>query len=123
MSAREVGKRLVELCKQGKNMESIETLYADDVTSIEPTELLGFARETHGKAAVIEKNIAWASANEIKSAQAEGPYPHGEERFAVIFRYDVLNKPSGRRAQFDEVALFTVVSGKIVKEEFFYDVG
>ena len=30
-----IGKQLVELCNQGKNLEAIEALYADDVISIE----------------------------------------------------------------------------------------
>jgi ketosteroid isomerase-like protein len=123
MSAREVGRKLVELCKQGKNMESIGALYADDVTSIEAADFPGFARVTRGKLAVIEKNIAWATANEVHSAITEGPFPNGDDRFAVIFRYEVLNKPSGRRNQLDEVALFTVANGKVVREEFFYDAG
>ena len=41
-------------------------------------------------------------------------------RFAVRFAYDVTNKPSGRRMQMDEIGLFTVENGKIVREEFFY---
>jgi ketosteroid isomerase-like protein len=50
-------------------------------------------------------------------------YPHGEDRFAVRLSYDVTNKPSGRRMKMDEIALFTVADGKIVREEFFYDIG
>jgi ketosteroid isomerase-like protein len=41
----------------------------------------------------------------------------------VGFRYDVTNKPSGRRMTMDEVGLYTVQGGKIVREEFFYNVG
>ena len=39
------------------------------------------------------------------------------------FTYDVTNKPSGRRMQMDETALFTVENDKIVREEFFYNAG
>ena len=48
-----------------------------------------------------------------------GPYPH-DNRFAVRFLYDITNKPSGKRMMMDEVGLFTVENGKIVREEFFY---
>ena len=53
----------------------------------------------------------------------EGPFPHGSDRFAVYFKYDVTNKPSGRRMQMNEIGLFTVRNGKVSKEEFFYDMG
>jgi len=45
-----------------------------------------------------------------------GPY------FAVTFKMDATHKPSGRRFQMDEVALYKVEGGKIVREEFFYSV-
>ena len=51
-----------------------------------------------------------------------GPYPH-DDRFAVRFLYDVTDKPSGKRFTMDEVGLFTVVNGKITREEFFYPHG
>jgi ketosteroid isomerase-like protein len=67
------------------------------------------------------KNERWGEIHEVHSADIQGPYPHGVDRFAVRFDYDVTNKPSGRRMRMDEVGLFTVDDGKIVKEEFFYD--
>ena len=50
----------------------------------------------------------------------DGPLAHGD-RFVVGFQYDVTNKPSGKRMKMDEVGLYTVRNGKIVREEFFYD--
>ena len=46
-----------------------------------------------------------------------------ERRFAVFFRFDLTNKPSQQRLAMEEVGLFTVENGKIVREEFFYSVG
>jgi ketosteroid isomerase-like protein len=60
--------------------------------------------------------------HEVHAAAVEGPWPNGD-RFIVRFTYDVTNKPSGRRMQMDETALFTVQNGKIVREEFFYTGG
>ena len=46
---------------------------------------------------------------------------HGDDRFAVIFGFDVSNRQSGERTQMQEVAVYTVNdNGKIVREEFFY---
>jgi ketosteroid isomerase-like protein len=123
-SAREVGKKLVAFCKVGQNVESISTLYAEDVESIEAAAPPGAASGlTRGKAAVLANNVKWLEAHEVHSAVTEGPYPHGDDRFAVIFRYDVTNRASGQRMKLDEVALYTTHGGKILKEEFFYDMG
>ncbi len=121
MNANEIGKRLVELCREGKNVECVNTFYAKDVVSIEAAPPPnGGDRVTKGIDAVRGKNEMWAEIHEVHSAGVQGPYPHGEDRFAVRFDYDVTNRPTGQRMQMDEVGLFTVEDGKIVKEEFFY---
>ena len=35
MSTESVAKQLIDMCREGKNMEALELLYADDVTSTE----------------------------------------------------------------------------------------
>lgn len=47
----------------------------------------------------------------------EGPFPH--DRFIVHFKYDFTHKHMGTRMTVEEMGLFTVQNGKIVKEEFF----
>ncbi len=121
MNAKEIGQKLVELCNEGKNLECINTYYADDVESVEAVAPSGGDRITKGIAGVRAKNEWWSENHEVHGAEVAGPYPHGEDRFAVRFNYDITNKPSGQRMQMDEVGLFTVADGKIVKEEFFYD--
>ncbi len=123
MKALNVGQRLVELCKQGKNMESIDTLYAENVESIEATEPPLGERVTRGIEGVRRKNSDWGEQNTIHEQNVEGPYPHGEDRFAVRFSYDVTNKPSGRRMKLDEIGVFTLAAGKVVREEFYYTFG
>lgn len=123
MKASDVGKQLVELCKQGKNVESVNTLYAENVESIEATKPPQGERVTRGIAEVRRKNTAWGEQNTVHEHSVEGPYPHGEDRFAVRFSYDVTNKPSGQRMKLDEIGLFTLAGGKIVREEFFYPFG
>lgn len=122
MNAKEVGEKLVSLCKEGKNVESINTLYADDVVSVEAGVPPGQDTKTEGREGVLGKNKWWFDNHEVHSAEVEGPFPHGD-RFAVIFRYDITQKASGQRVKMDEVALFTVADGKVKKEEFFYSMG
>lgn len=123
MSAKEIGQKLVAFCKEGKNLESINTLYSENIESIEASAGPDGNRIAQGIEAVRGKNQWWSENHDIHSANVAGPYPHGEDRFAVRFEYDITNKPSGQRMQMDEVGLFTVEGGKIVKEEFFYDMG
>jgi len=121
MTAKTVGERLVELVRQRKNMEAIDELYSKDVESVEaaaPPE--GGERVSKGIDAVRGKNQWWAENHEVHGSEAKGLFPHGEGRFCVGYTYDVTFKPAGQRMQMEEVALYTVADGKIVKEEFFY---
>lgn len=117
----EVGKKLVELCQAHKNLEAIETLYAKDIVSVEAVAFGGGSPESRGIDAVRAKSEQWGKDNKVHSGVTEGPWPHGD-RFIVRFTYDVTHKPSGQRRKMDEMALFTVADGKIVREEFFYHV-
>lgn len=122
MSTMEIAGKLVNLCRQGKNLEALNTLFADDVVSVEAVATPGAQQEAKGLAAVKGKGEWWLANHEIHSASVTGPWPHGD-RFVVGFQYDVTNKPSGKRMKLDEVGLYTVRDGKVVREEFFYDMG
>jgi ketosteroid isomerase-like protein len=119
MSTNEIAKKYVELCKSHQNHVALETLFSPDVVSVEAGAPPGGAAESRGLKAVAEKGKQWMTNHEVHSSKIEGPWPHGN-RFIVRFDYDVTNKPSGRRFQMAEAALFTVENGKIVREEFFY---
>lgn len=121
MTLKEIGERLVELVKEGKNLDAIYELYGKDIASIEAADSpTGASRESKGIEAVRAKNESWMESHEVHSSSVKGPFPHGEDRFCVIYTYDVTNKPSGQRFTMEEVALYTVADGKIVQEEFFY---
>ena len=123
MKTMEIAQKMVDLCRQGKNLEALNTLFADDVVSVEAVAMSGTpSRELKGLAAVKGKGEWWVANHEIHSANVTGPWPH-DDRFIVGFQYDVTNKPSGQRMKLDEAALYTVRNGKIVREEFFYDMG
>ena len=120
MSAMKIGQQLVALCQEGKNLEVVSQLYAEDVVSVEATDPPQGERESRGIEAVRGKNQWWGENHEVHSASVRGPFPHGDDRFCVMFNYDVTNKPSGHRFQMEEVGLYTVTDEKISKEEFFY---
>jgi ketosteroid isomerase-like protein len=118
----EIATRYVELCKAHQNHVALDTLFSPEAVSVEAMTMPGSTAETRGLAAIVEKGKGGEANHEIHGAKVEGPWPHGD-RFIVRFSYDVTNKPSGRRMQMDEMGLFTVENGKIVREEFFYTGG
>ena len=67
-----------------------------------------------------EKGTWWNENHTVHCAETYGPYPHGDDKFAVRFVYDVTQKVTNRRFTMDEIAVFTVANGKVVREEFFY---
>ena len=119
MTTLEVGKKLVEMCSKGESIQAIETLYSQDVVSVEAMSNPQMPAEMRGLQAVLGKSKWWMDNNTVHSASCEGPYPHGD-RFIVRFKYDITDKNTNKRHQMDEMGLYTVHGGKVVHEEFFY---
>jgi ketosteroid isomerase-like protein len=117
----EVGKRYAALCKEGKNEAILNELFTKDAVSVEAGAPPGQDRTAKGLDAIRAKSKWWQENHTVHKAEVFGPYPH-DDRFAIRFVYDITNKPSGKRFSMDEVGLFTVSNGKIVKEEFFYSI-
>jgi ketosteroid isomerase-like protein len=119
MTTHEVADRLVKLCSQGKFNEAME-LYSPDIVSLEAGAPPGQSRESKGLAAVKAKGEWWNANHEVHSTVVEGPLVAGS-RFAVTFKMDITFKPQSRRFQMEEIAVYQVADGKIVHEEFFYN--
>jgi ketosteroid isomerase-like protein len=121
----EVGKKLVALCKAGKNMDAVNALYAPDVESVEVHAMPQFPQTMKGIDAVRKKNQWWLDNHDIHGGDTLGPWPHGN-RFIVLHKIDVTAKTgpmAGKRMQAEEAGLYTVKGGKIVKEFFYYQMG
>ena len=121
----EIGKKLVELCKQRKEKEAMDTLYGPDIVGIEAMSGGPIPQRVEGIAAIRSKAEWWEANHEVHKAEVQGPWPHGD-RFIVRFTYDVTPKAgpmAGKRITLDEAGLYTVKDGKIVQEEFFYNMG
>ena len=119
MNTQEVADKLVQLCREGKNEEAIDQLYADNVVSKEPKgshmELIA------GKEGVKNKTIQWEnSVQEIHSASISEPLV-ADGFFSVVMDMDVTYKEHGRMAM-SEVAVYQVADGKIVADQYFYSI-
>jgi ketosteroid isomerase-like protein len=122
-STMEVGKRLVELCRANKGTEAINELYSPNIVSIEARAMPPAPQRMEGIQAIRGKNEWWYANHTVHGGEAMGPFPHGD-RFIVHFKYEITPKAgpmAGKRTTFEECALYTVKDGKIVQEEFFYD--
>jgi ketosteroid isomerase-like protein len=125
MTTEEIGRKLVALCQAGKHLDALDSLYARDAESIEAMSMPEMPAKIQGVDAIRKKGEWWFANHEIHGGSSKGPFPNGD-RFAVIFDMDVTPKigpMAGQRMQMEEVALYTVRDGKIVKEEFFYSMG
>jgi hypothetical protein len=122
MTTYELGKSYVALVKEGRREECLSTLFSPDAVSVEAVQFPGRERTVKGLDALRGKSNFFLANNEVHKAEIFGPYPH-DDRFAVRFVFDLTFKPTGERRTMDEIGLFTVVDGKIAREEFFYDFG
>jgi len=114
-----VADELVALCRAGRNMDAINSFYSPDIVSVESMGNETMPRELRGIDAIRGKNQWWYDNNEVHSASVDGPFV-GDDKFAVYYNYDCTFKPTGKRNNMEEMALYTVKDGKIVREQFFY---
>jgi SnoaL-like domain len=112
MNTEEVANKVVELVRKQAWYEALDTLYDNDVVSVEAT-----APETRGKEGVRGKIDWWVEAMEVHSFKAGEPFV-GRDRFVVRYDADVTDKKSKQRRQMSEVGVYTVKDGKITREEF-----
>ncbi len=119
MTLAEIANELVAGCRENRARANLDRLYAADAVSVEASDM-GGGRETHGLPGIHGKHDWWDGAFITHGLTVEGPFVHGDDRFAVIFGMDVENRATGERSQSREVAVYYVAGGKISREEFFY---
>jgi ketosteroid isomerase-like protein len=115
-----VAEELDTLCRAGKNMDAINSLYSPDIVSVESMGNAQMPQESRGLNAVRQKGKWWSENNEVHSTEVEGPFLADGDRFAVHYKYEITPKQLGKRVTMDEMALYTARDGKIVREQFFY---
>lgn len=119
MTLQEIANALVAGCREGRERENLGNLYAPDAISVEASDM-GQGREVAGIDAIGAKHDWWDSAMEVIEGHVSDPFPHGEDRFAVHFRMKGRNKADGQVFDMEEIGVYHVADGKIVREEFFY---
>ena len=117
MNTEQVAKKVMELVRKQAWYEALDTLYDDNVVSVEAYSAGGGSPETRGKESVRGKIDWWVNAMEIHSFDASDSFV-GHDRFVVQYDADVTDKKSKQRRKLSEVGVYTVKDGKIVREEF-----
>jgi hypothetical protein len=120
MSVADVANGLVALCRQGNFLGAVETYYAADIHSVEPSATAHVPAELVGIDLVRAKNHWWAKSYEVHHYTVTGPFIGEDGHFAVHFAFDVTCRNTGRREQMKEMALYWVEAHRITREEFFY---
>jgi hypothetical protein len=117
MTPIEVAQRLVELCRQGAYETAQSELYAAEAVSIEPE---GSPTPTvKGIEAIAAKGKHFAETFEVhggtvSDAVVAGPF------FSLSMAIDATPRAGGPRFKMEEICVYEVRDGKIVREQFFY---
>jgi hypothetical protein len=118
MTTQDVANRFHELAQTGQWQQIQDELFADDAVSIEPEHSQGL-RTAKGMDAIRQKGLQFGEmVEEMHGGYSNQPQVAGNH-FAVIMGMDVTMKGQGRM-KVDEVCIYEVKNGKIVKEQFFY---
>jgi hypothetical protein len=115
----EVAARFNELAKEGKWDQIQDELYADNAVSIEPPGTQGL-QSAEGLPAIKEKAKRFNEmVEEMHDGYSTDPIVAGNF-FSVAMGLDATMKGMGRM-RMDEIAVYEVKDGKIVKEQFFFN--
>jgi SnoaL-like domain len=112
----EVAQTVAGLIRSGRSGEVEEKFHASGIESVEG---VGMSMAWSGKKAVLAKYRGWEADHEIHAMDVEGPWV-GATGFALRFSLDATQKSTGQRNQMEEIAVYTVKNGKIVREEFHF---
>lgn len=117
MSTQEIANRLAELCRKGEFETVYKELYSPDCVSIEPK---GAQMEIcEGLEAMAAKGKAWnESIVEFHASSVGDPIVSGNH-ICMPMMMDATFKEYGRE-KMNELCVYEVKDGKIVKEQFFY---
>jgi hypothetical protein len=117
MTTQEISTALVDFCRQGKFKEARTALYSADVESIEPAHTpMPYVK---GLDALEQKADAFNSSVEaFHNSYVSDPLVAGNF-FTLVMGIDATYKEYGRM-NMEEVVVYEVKDGKVVKETFYY---
>jgi hypothetical protein len=117
-TTQEIADRLVQLCREGKYEEAQNELFSEDAESIEPPGAQGL-QTVKGIDAIRKKGQDFQNMVEtVHSGSISDPIVAGKH-ISVAMAIDATYKGMGRQ-NMEEIAVYEIQDGKIVKEQFFF---
>lgn len=118
MTTQEVADRFSQLAKENDFSKIQDEMFADNAASIEPPGVPGM-QSVEGLEAIKKKGEDFQSTvEEMHGGYCSEPVVGGNY-FSVAMGMDATMKGMGR-IKMDEIAVYEVKDGKIVKEQFFF---
>jgi hypothetical protein len=114
---REIADAVVANLKAGRPDKEIWDRYWSN--QIESVEGEGQAMAWRGRRALQAKSDWYMQNNTLHSVQVEGPFV-GAAGFSIKMIVDAEERESGVRRVMEEIGVYTVSKGKVVREEFMY---
>jgi len=112
-----IADRLVTLCREQKFIEAYRELYGEEAESIDPMYMI--MPPAKGLITLIEREKQFLAKATIHHIEVSEPLIAGKH-FAVHIHMDFTIEDRGRKI-IDELAVYHVKSGKIVRQQFFID--
>lgn len=118
MTTQEVADKLVAHCRMGAFDAAYEELYHADIVSIEPDGAP--EKEVKGIDAVLAKSKRFEAMTEaVHSNEVSDPVV-ADNFFSCSMKMNVTFKGAPGPIVMEEICLYQVQDGKIIKEEFFF---
>ena len=118
MTTQDIANRLHELFNRGDWTAAQEELFSQDAESVEPPKAQGM-QSVKGLDAIRQKGKQFNEmVEEMHGGYVSDPIVAGNH-IAFAMGMDVTYKGMGRQ-KMDEIVVYEVKDGKIVKEQFFY---
>jgi len=118
MTIQEIANRLADYCREGNYTAAQQELFSEDAESVEPAHSPGL-QSVKGRDAIIAKGKQFQSqVEEIHGGSVSDPIVSGNH-FATALVLDATMKGMGRSTM-EELCVYEVKDGKVVKEQFFY---
>ena len=118
MTTQDVANRFHELAQNGQWQQIQDELFGDNAVSIEPEHAPGL-QTASGIDAIREKGRKFNEMlEEVHGGYSNEPQVAGNF-FSMAMGMDATMKGQGRM-KFDEICVYEVRDGKIVREQFFY---
>lgn len=118
MNTKDVANKWWSMCKEGKNLDCVNELYAENVVC---REMPGMPGEiVTGKQNIWNKSKEWLeSVEDFHASEISEPVIAGNF-FTAKMSFDCTFKERGRQ-KMEEVCVYEVKDGKIASEQYFYN--